>query len=67
MSVEELAEMHRQLDKYLTNGWIKLSVSPYGALILFCLQKGRDALHMYQFQDSEQINKNLFISNYLYW
>ena len=39
MSVEELAEVHRQLDKYLTKGWIKLSVSPYGAPILFVHKK----------------------------
>ena len=39
MNVEDLAEMHRQLDEYLTKGWIKLSVSPYGALILFVCKK----------------------------
>ena len=32
--------MHRQLDKYLTKGWIKLSVSPYGAPVLFVHKKG---------------------------
>ena len=35
MSVEELAEVYQQLDKYLTKGWIKPSVSPYWAPILF--------------------------------
>ena len=45
MSVEELAEVHRQLDKYLAKGWIKLSVSPYRAP--FCPQKGKDTLYMY--------------------
>ena len=39
MSVKELDEVSRQLDKYLAKGWIKLSVSPYGASILFVHKK----------------------------
>ena len=45
MSVEELAEVYRQLDKYLAKGWIKLSVSPYRGSNPFCLQK-EGTLHM---------------------
>ena len=48
--------MHRQLDKYLTKGWIKLSVSPYGAPILFvhAKRKGHFAcVPSNQFQDAE--------------
>ena len=45
MSVEELAEVCRQLDKHLTKGWIKLSVALYRALILFVCKK-EGTLHM---------------------
>ena len=31
--------MYRQLDDHLTKGWIKPSVFPYGAAILFVYQK----------------------------
>ena len=39
MSIEDLAEVHQQLDKYLTKGWMKPSVSPYGAPIFFVHKK----------------------------
>ena len=45
LSVEELAEVCRQLDEYLEKGWIKPSVSPYGASILFVCKK-EGMLHM---------------------
>ena len=46
MSVEDLAEVHKQLYKYLAKGWIKPSTSPYRAPILFfCKKEG--TFHMY--------------------
>ena len=39
MSMEELVEVYQQLDEYLTKGWIKLSASPYVALIFFVHKK----------------------------
>ena len=35
MSPVELAEVRKQLDKYLSKGWIIPSTSPYRVLILF--------------------------------
>ena len=46
MSVEELAEVRRQLDEYLAKGWIKPNVSLYGAPIFFVRQK-KWTLRMY--------------------
>ena len=39
MSPTELAEVRRQLDGYLAKGWVRPSVSPYGAPILFVRKK----------------------------
>ena len=39
MSPVELAEVRKQLDEYLSKGWIRPSTSPYGAPILFCWDK----------------------------
>ena len=39
MSPAELAEVRRQLDKYLEKGWVRPSTSPYGAPILFVRKK----------------------------
>ena len=39
MSPTELAEVRRQLDSYLAKGWVRPSVSPYGAPILFVCKK----------------------------
>ena len=35
MSSVELAEVIKQLDEYLSKGWIRPSTSPYGAPIIF--------------------------------
>ena len=39
MSLVELAEVRKQLDEYLSKGWIRPSTSPYGASILFSRKK----------------------------
>jgi hypothetical protein len=39
MSTTELAELKKQLDKLLQNGFIKPSLSPYGAPVLFVRKK----------------------------
>ena len=39
MSPSELAEVRRQLDEYLSKGWIRPSTSPFGAPILFVRKK----------------------------
>ena len=39
MSLVELAEVRKQLDEYLSKGWIRPSTSPYGAPILFARKK----------------------------
>ena len=39
MIVEELSEVHQQLDEYLTKGWIKPSIPPYKAPILIFHKK----------------------------
>ena len=39
MSPVELVEVRKQLDEYLSKGWIRLSTSPYGAPILFSGKK----------------------------
>ena len=39
MSPAELAEVRRQLDEYLSKGWVRPSTSPYGAPILFVRKK----------------------------
>jgi hypothetical protein len=40
LSQEEMAEMKRQLDELLAKGFIRPSVSPYGAPVLFVKKKG---------------------------
>ena len=45
LSLEELAKVYKQLDTYLEHSWICLSVSPYGAPILFAYKKDK-SLHM---------------------
>ena len=39
MSFQELEELERQLKEYTDNGWIRPSMSPYGAPILFVKKK----------------------------
>ena len=39
MSEPELAECRRQLDSMLAKGWIRPSVSPFGAPVLFARKK----------------------------
>ena len=39
MSPLEHAEIRKQLDEYLSKGWIMPSTSPYGAPILFAREK----------------------------
>ena len=40
LSADEMKELHRQLMDYLSKGFIRPSVSPYGAPILFVKKKG---------------------------
>ena len=53
MSVENLDEIHQQLDEYLAKVWIKSSISPYRAPILLYFQKRKNASNVYQFQGSK--------------
>ena len=62
MGIEELAEVHQQLDKYLATGWIKLSVFPYGAPILFVHKK--EGL-FWMCIDFRMLNKQKKIDGYL--
>ena len=39
LSHKELEELHTQLKDYVANGWVRPSVSPYGAPILFVRKK----------------------------
>ena len=61
MSIEELAEVCRQLDEYLTKGWIKLSVSQYGAPILFVHKKEG---MLWISIDFRMLNKQMIIDKY---
>ena len=62
MSVEELAEVSQQLDKYFAKGWIKLSTSPYGAYILFICKKDEIFQMCIEFR---MLNKQTKIDAYL--
>ena len=62
MSVEELAEVFKQLDKYLAKGCTKPSVFPFGALILF-VRKKEGMLHMCI--NFRMLNKQKKINAYL--
>ena len=48
MSPSELAKVYRQLDEYLSKGWVHPSTSLYGAPILFYAQKGWRPLYVYR-------------------
>jgi Reverse transcriptase (RNA-dependent DNA polymerase)/Retrotransposon gag protein len=39
LSPDELAELRKQLDEHLANGWIRPSTSPFGAPVLFAKKK----------------------------
>ena len=54
MSVDDLVEVHRQLDEYLAKRWIKPSVSPYRTSIFFVCKK-EGTLQMYI--DFKMLNK----------
>ena len=41
MSPVELAKVRKELDEYLSKGWIRPSTSPCGSLILFARVKDR--------------------------
>ena len=47
--------MQRQLDEYLSKGWVYLSLSLYGTPILFCVQKGWGLPYIYRLPGIKQI------------
>ena len=40
MSPKEKLEVEKQVNSLMAKGWVELSTSPYGALVLFVVKKG---------------------------
>ena len=62
MTLKELAEVCRQLDEYLAKGWIKKSLSPYGAPIpfFFCKKEGTFCMCIYFRMLKKQTKANIY-------
>ena len=56
MSPSELADVWQQLDEYLNKGWVHLSMSPYGAPIIF-MHKKDWGLYVHRLPGIKHINE----------